>query len=124
MNINRLFLTLLAIILLFPVTVMANEIKVQAGKVTVTSSSDGGIEVNTGSTEINVPPDELSEAELSEDDLELEIEEWESELLEEDQSIQYQYSSCNGNGIQSNHQTARTTGSGKITIQRNVSHCP
>ncbi len=119
MNINQLFLTLLVATLFLPISVMANEIKVQAGKVTVTSSSDGGIEVNTGSTQINVPPDELSE-----DDLDLEMEEWESELLEENESIQYQYTSCEGNGVQSNHQTARTTGSGKIIIQRNVSHCP
>lgn len=119
MNTNRLFLAFLAVILLLPLGVMASEIKVQAGKVTVTSSSDGGIEVNTGSTQITVPPHELSE-----DDLDLEIEEWESELLEEDESIQYQYSSCNGNRIQSNQQIARTRGSGKIIVQRNVSHCP
>ena len=126
MNINQSSLTLVAVILLFPLSVMAEEIKVQAGKVTITSSSDGAVEVNTDSTKISVPPDELFE-----DDIDLDMENLESELLEEpeellekNESVQYQYSSCNGNAMRSRQQTVRTRGSRKAVIQRSVSYCP
>ena len=131
MNINQRSLTLVAVILLFPLSVMAEEVRVQAGKVTITSSSDGAVEVNTDSTKISIPPDELFE-----DDIDLDMEDLESELLYEpelldepellakNESVQYQYSSCNGNVMRSRQQTVRTTGSRKAVIQRSVSYCP
>ncbi|MEA5510899.1 hypothetical protein VB715_14085 [Crocosphaera sp. UHCC 0190] len=113
MKLTKLTFTIAILVVCLPIIVQAKPVNVQTGNVRIIREPNGSIQVDTGNTQISVPPRSI----------EREINDYPSDDVEVNSSTSTQTihnTRCGTRSVQS-HQISRVHGSGQTTRQTNIS---